>query len=139
MQAAQEKAAKQLADSGGVERGEFKKLSFSSPDSIGNDGVAVGVEVGAKCTEGLNRQDTAGPNVFAVKQRLEEPADGLVSGAGKETEQSPFALEQAADGLGDGKGPMAAGDRRQDLGGKLFGKQDGTLGLTTAAKVPRAA
>jgi hypothetical protein len=34
MQAAQEKAAKQLADRGGVERGEFKKLSFSSPDSM---------------------------------------------------------------------------------------------------------
>ncbi len=41
MQAEKEKTAKQLADSGGIERGKFKKLSLSSPDSIGNDGVAV--------------------------------------------------------------------------------------------------
>jgi hypothetical protein len=68
-----------------------------------------GLKLAPKCTEGLNRQDTAGPNVFAIKQRLEGPADGLVSGAGKETEQSPFALEQAADGLGDGKGPSEHG------------------------------
>jgi len=67
MQAEKEKAAKQLADSGGIERGKFKKLSFSSPDSIGNDGVAVRVEVSPIRTERLNRDDAAGANILAVK------------------------------------------------------------------------
>ena len=67
MQAEKEKAAKQLADSGGIERGKFKKLSLSSPDSIGNDGVAVRVEVSPIRTERLNRDDAAGANILAVK------------------------------------------------------------------------
>jgi len=54
MQAAQEEAAKQLADGGGIERGKFEKLSFSSPDSIGNHGVAVRIEVS------LRRNRTSG-------------------------------------------------------------------------------
>ena len=44
-------------------------------------------------------------NVFASKQRLEGFADGLISGPGKESQEASLALEQAADGLGDGKGP----------------------------------
>jgi len=43
-------------------------------------------------------------NVFASKQRLEGFADGLISGPGKESQDAALALEQAADGLGDGKG-----------------------------------
>ena len=83
MQAEKEKTAKQLADSGGIERGKFKKLSLSSPDSIGNDGVAMRIEVGPIRTERLNGDNAAGANIFASKQRLEGPADGLISGAGK--------------------------------------------------------
>ena len=56
MQAAEEKAAEQLADSSGIDRGEFKKLAFLSPESIGNDGVAMRMEVGSIRTEGLDRQ-----------------------------------------------------------------------------------
>jgi len=67
MQAEKEKTAKQLADSGGIERGKFKKLSLSSPDSIGNDGVAVRVEVSPIRSERLNRDDAAGANILAVK------------------------------------------------------------------------
>ena len=56
MQAEKEKTAKQLADSGGIERGKFKKLSLSSPDSIGNDGVAVKLELRESLQKGFWRR-----------------------------------------------------------------------------------
>ena len=87
----------------------------------------------------LNGKDTSRPNVFTAKQRLEGFSDGLISGPGQESQEASLALEQAADDLGDGKGPVAVGDRRQNVGGELFSKQRGAFGLTTAAKVPRAA
>ncbi|PYV40145.1 MAG: hypothetical protein DMG09_07480 [Acidobacteria bacterium] len=83
MQAAQKKAAKQLANRRCIEGGEFEELSFGRPDPIGNDGVAMRIEVGPIRTERLNGDDAAGANIFASKQRLEGPADGLISGAGK--------------------------------------------------------
>src|SRR5438876_2659137 len=46
MQAAQKKAAKQLANRRCIEGGEFEELSFGRPDPIGNDGVAMRIEVG---------------------------------------------------------------------------------------------
>ena len=46
MQAAQKKAAKQLANRRCIEGGEFEELSFVRPDPIGNDGVAMRIEVG---------------------------------------------------------------------------------------------
>ena len=79
MQAAEEKAAKQLANRRGIERREPEKLPFGSPDAVGNDGVAMRIEVFPIGTEGLYRHHAARPKVFAVKQRLEGPAHGLIS------------------------------------------------------------
>src|SRR5438046_744179 len=138
MQASEKKTAKQLANRRGIEGGEFEKLPFGRPDSIGNDGVAMRVEVGGECAKRLNGKDTSRPNVFTAKQRLEGFSDGLISGPGQESQEASLALEQAADDLGDGKGPVAVGDRRQNVGGELFSKQRGAFGLTTARKVPRA-
>src|SRR6266568_8931942 len=45
MQAAQKKAAKH-ANRRCIEGGEFEELSFGRPDPIGNDGVAMRIEVG---------------------------------------------------------------------------------------------
>jgi hypothetical protein len=45
MEPAQEKTAKQFADSGRIERGKFEKLPFIRPNPIGNNRVAMGVEV----------------------------------------------------------------------------------------------
>jgi hypothetical protein len=139
MEAAQEKTAKQFADSGRIERGKFEKFPFIRPNPIGNNRVAMGVEVSPIGTERLNRDDAAGANIFAVKQRLEGPADGLVSGAGKEAQEAAFSLEQAPDGFGDREGPMAVRSRREDLGSEFLGKQGGALGLTTAAEISCAA
>jgi len=135
MQASEKKTAKQLANRRGIEGGEFEKLPFGRPDSIGNDGVAMRVEVGGECAKRLNGKDTSRPNVFTAKQRLEGFSDGLISGPGQESQEASLALEQAADDLGDGKGPMAIGDRREDLGDEFFGKQGGALGLTTPAEI----
>ena len=43
--AAEEKTAKQFANRGRIERGEFEKLPLGSPDGIGNDGVAMRIKV----------------------------------------------------------------------------------------------
>jgi len=64
MQASEKKTAKQLANRRGIEGGEFEKLPFGRPDSIGNDGVAMRVEVGGECAKRLNGKDTSRPNVF---------------------------------------------------------------------------
>src|SRR5438093_12444811 len=84
----------------------------------------------------LNRKDSTGPDVFTAKQRLESLADGLISDAGKprkrdvpEAQEASLLLEQAADGFGNDEGPVAVGDRREDLGGELLGNQGGALGL----------
>src|SRR6266581_5150267 len=45
MQAAEEKTPKQFANRGRIERGEFEKLPFGSPDAVGNDGVAMRIKV----------------------------------------------------------------------------------------------
>jgi len=46
----------------------------------------------------------------------------------EKAEEATLSLEEAADGFGDGEGPVAVEDWREDLGGELFGKQGGTLG-----------
>jgi len=51
MQTVEEKTAKQFANRRRIERGEFEKLPLGSPDSIGNDGVAMRMEVGPIRTE----------------------------------------------------------------------------------------
>ncbi len=56
MKEAEEKTAKQFANRGRIERGEFEKLPFGSPDAIGNDGVAMRIKVGSIRTEGLYTQ-----------------------------------------------------------------------------------
>ena len=55
VQAAKKKTAKNFANSPGIDRGEIEELSFCSPDTIGNDGVQMRVEVGSEGTESLNR------------------------------------------------------------------------------------
>ena len=62
MQAAQKKTAKQLANRRGIEGGEFEKLPFGRPDSIGNDGVAMRVEVGGECAKRLRLRWTFVPS-----------------------------------------------------------------------------
>jgi len=64
-----------------------------------------------------------------------------LSGGGKprkrdvpQAEEAPLSLEQAADGFGYGKVPMAVKRPEQDLGGELFCKQGSGLGLTTASE-----
>ena len=138
MQALQEKTAKQLANRGGIERGEFEKLSSPGPDSIGNDGMAMRMEVGPIGTEGLNRQHTAGPNIFTVKQCLEGSADGLISGAGKEAQKAAFSLEEAADGFGNSEDPVSISYWREYVVCEFLGKQSRPLGLTTIAKIASA-
>ena len=108
MQAAQKKAAKQLANRRCIEGGEFEELSFGRPDPIGNDGVAMRIEVGGECAKRLNGKDTSRPNVFTAKQRLEGFSDGLTSGPGQESQEASLALEQAADDLGDGKNQVVS-------------------------------
>ena len=67
------RTAKNFANSRGIDRGEIEELSFCSPDTIGDDGVQMREELGSEGTERLDRHDTPGPNVFAVKQRLHLP------------------------------------------------------------------
>jgi hypothetical protein len=64
MQTAEEKTAKQFANSRRIERSEFEELRFASPDSIRNDGVAMRIEVGRKCAESLNGEHTTGSNIL---------------------------------------------------------------------------
>jgi hypothetical protein len=76
VEAVKNKPAKHFANSRAIDGWETEELSFCRPDPIGNDGVAMRIEVGPIRTERLNRGDAAGPNVFAGKQRLEGSADG---------------------------------------------------------------
>ena len=69
MRTSEKKTAKQLANRRGIEGGEFEKLPFGRPDSIGNDGVAMRVEVGGECAKRLNGKDTSRPNVFTAKHQ----------------------------------------------------------------------
>ena len=61
MQAEEEKTPKRFANRGRIERGEFEKLPFGSPDAIGNDGVAMRIKV-------------AGPSYFHKRMRQMYPA-----------------------------------------------------------------
>jgi hypothetical protein len=78
-------------------------------------------------------------DVVAIQQRLEALKDGGVSGLRQKAKQLAIALEEAAQGARDGKGPVAMGDGSEDLGCDLFGKEDRALGLATGAEIPGTA
>ncbi len=82
-------------------------------------------------TERLQRDDAAGADVVAIQQRLEALKDEGVSGLRQKAKQLAIALEEAAQGARDGKGPVAVRDRSENLGCELFSKEDGALGLAT--------
>jgi hypothetical protein len=139
MQALQEEPAEDFHDGLGIERWEGEKLSLAGEDSIRKQGMGMWVEVGAKGTEGLQRDYAARADIVAIEQGLESLKDGSVSGLRQKAKQLTIALEQATQGTGDGKGPMAVGDGSKDLTCELFGKEDGALRLATGAKIPGTA
>jgi hypothetical protein len=51
MKSPEKKSAKEFANRCRIERGDFEKLPSGRPDSIGNDCVTMGIEVGGKCAE----------------------------------------------------------------------------------------
>ena len=107
VKAQQEHAAEYLQDGQGVQGRKRQKRSIGGEGSIGNNCVAVGVEVGAIGAEGLKRNGTAGADVFSVQQRLKGFQYGGVGGLRQQCQQCAFALEQAAQHSRDGKGPVA--------------------------------
>jgi len=89
--------------------------------------------------EGLKRNDAAGADIGAVEQRLEGFQYGSICGLRQQAQQWAFALEQAAQDAGDGKGPVTVRNWGEDISGKFFGEEDGALGLTAGAEIPGAA
>ena len=70
VQAVKKKTAKTFANSRSIDRGESEQLSCCSPDTTGNDGVQMWVEVGCKGTESLNRDYAAGTDLLAAQIRV---------------------------------------------------------------------
>jgi hypothetical protein len=85
------------------------------------------------------RRRSRGADVGALIEGLEALQDRGVSRLRQKAEQLAVALEEAAQGAGDGKGPVAVRDGSENLGRELFGKQEGALGLATGTEIPREA
>jgi hypothetical protein len=81
MKASQQKLPEHFHDDRGVQRRKRQKLSFRSENSIGDDCVAMRLEITAEGPERLQRNDTSRTNVAALEQGLEGLADGIVGGA----------------------------------------------------------
>ena len=135
----QQHAAEYLQDGRGVQGRKRQKRSICGESSIGNNCVAVGVEVGAIGAEGPKRSDTAGADIFSVWQRLNGLQYGSIGGLRQQTQQRGLALEQPAQHSRDGKGPVAVRDGGENLGRKFFCKQKGAFGLTAGAEISGAA
>jgi hypothetical protein len=106
---------------------------------MGNEGVAVAVEVRPEGAEGLDRYHAAGAHILAVQQRLKGFQYGSLCGLRQQAQQLPLALEQAAQNARDRKGPVSVGNGGEDVRGKLFGEKDGAFGLAAGAEVPGTA
>lgn len=135
----QQHAAEYLQDGRGVQGRKRQKRSICGESSIGNNCVAVGVEVGAIGAEVLKRIDTAGADILSVQQRLNGLQYGSIGGLRQQTQQRGLALEQPALHSRDGKGPVAVRDGGENLGRKFFCKQKGAFGLTAGAEISGAA
>src|SRR3989442_5073100 len=97
------------------------------------------MKIGSERAERLDRDDAAGADVGAAKQRLATPQDGVVGRARQQAEQAAFALEEAADGPGDREGPVSIGHGGKDLAGELLGKERRPFGLAARTDAAGAA
>jgi hypothetical protein len=68
VQAFQEQAPEDFHDGGWIGRGKRQELSLPSENAVRNQGVGVRIEVAPVAAEGLQRDDTAGADVSAVKE-----------------------------------------------------------------------
>ena len=84
MQAAEEKTPKQFANRGRIERGEFEKLPFGSPDAAGNDGVAMRIKVLGPSMRRVWLRPGINPN-NTVTERL--AWRGLIHSAGQSSDR----------------------------------------------------
>jgi hypothetical protein len=134
----QKEAPEELHDSRGIKRRQRQELPFGREHAIRNQGVGVGIPICRISAVRLQRDDAAGPDVVAIQQRLEGLKDGGVSGLRQKAKQLAVALDEAAQGARDGKGPVPVGHGSENLGRELFGKERGALGLTTGAEIPGA-
>ena len=139
MQALEQQAAEHFHDSGGIERRKRQKLSFGREHAIGNQGMGVRVEVCPIGAERLQRDDTAGADIGALKQRLEGLQDRGIGRLRQQAQQLAVALDEAAQDARDRKRPVPVGHGSENFRGELFGKEHGALGLATGAEIPGAA
>lgn len=82
--------------------------------------------------------DAARADIRPVKQGLERLECGGVGRLREQAEWLVVALEQAAQDVGDGKGPVAVGHKSENLGGQSLSKEDRALCMATGTKVPGA-
>jgi len=103
----EKEAAEELHDSRGIQGRKREELPFRREHAIGNQGMGVGIpiRIGA---EGLQRNDAAGADIGALKQRLEGFQDRRIGGLGKQPKQLAVVLEQAAQYARDRKNPMVS-------------------------------
>jgi hypothetical protein len=139
MQAQKQQAAEHLHDSRGIQRRKRQKLAFGREHAVENQGMGVRVEVGPIGAMGLQRDDTAGADIGAVKQRLEGFQDRGIGRLRQQAQQLAVALDEAAQDARDRKRPVPVGHGSENFRGEFFGKEHGALGLATGAEIPRAA
>lgn len=75
-----QQAAEDFHDGGGSERRQGQEFPFPSENAVRNQGMSVGIEVGAVATERLQGDDAAGADVGAVRQRPEGLQDRGIGG-----------------------------------------------------------
>ena len=115
-----------------------QKLSIGGESAIGNNCVAVGVEISSEGAVRLKRNDTTGADILALEQGLEGFQYRSIGGLREQSQQRALALKQAAQDAGDRKGPVTVGYGGENIHDKLFGEQNGAFGLAAGAEISGA-